>query len=100
MINVQINETTLLNLFMNRLEYWLTDGDVLVLYEEYLKNLIDCGCFEGAVLDVNIFIDNLYINDTTVLDKKTLEENGIDIEDSDRVLAKDENENLYLVSTF
>ena len=43
---------------------------------------------------------NVQINDTTVLDKKTLEENGIDIEDSDRVLAKDENENLYLVSTF
>lgn len=37
MINVQIDETTLLNLFMDRLEYWTSDSDVLELYEDYLK---------------------------------------------------------------
>ena len=41
MINVQIDETTLLNLFMDRLEYWTSDDDVLELYEDYLKELID-----------------------------------------------------------
>ena len=34
MINVQIDETTLLNLFMNRLEYWTRENEVLALYED------------------------------------------------------------------
>ena len=100
MINVQINETTLLNLFMDRLEYWTSDNDVLELYEDYLKELIDCGCFNGSELDVAMFVDNLYINDTTIMDKKELLENYIDVYDCDKVLAKDEDKDLYLVSNY
>lgn len=100
MINVQINEITLLNLFMDRLEYWTADDDILVLYEDYLKNLIDCGCFEGAELDINLIIDNLYINDTIIMDKEMLDNNDIDINDSEKVLAKNEDKDLYLVSSY
>ena len=100
MINVQINETTLLNLFMNRLEYWASDDDVLKLYESYLKDLIDCGCFENRELDINLTIDNLYINDTSIMDKQELLENYIDIYDEDKVLAKNEDKDLYLVSNY
>ena len=75
MINVKINETTLLNLLMNRLEYWTSDNDVLELYESYLEELIDSGCFEDRELDINFIIDNLYINDTSIMDKKELLEN-------------------------
>ena len=101
MINVKIHETTLLNLFMNRLEYWITNADVLKLYENYLKDLIDSGCFEGAELYVDIIIDNLYINDTAVTNKEGLtEEYDIEVDDYDRILASDEDKNLYLVSTY
>ena len=100
MINVQINETTLLNLFMNRLEYWTTDTDVLELYENYLEETIDSGCFDGAELDVDMFIDNLYINNTSIMDEKELLENYIDIYDSEKVLAKNEDKDLYLVSSY
>ena len=100
MINVQINETTLLNLFMDRLEYWTSDDDVLALYENYLEDLINCGCFENSKLDVNVIIDNLYINDTTIMDKKELLENYIDIYDEDKVLAKNEAQDLYLVRSY
>ena len=100
MINVKLNELTLLNLFMNRLEYWTTDSDVLELYEDYLKVLIDSGCFDSAELDVNMFVDNLYINDTSIMDKKELLENYIDIYDEDKVLAKNEEQDLYLVSNY
>ena len=100
MINVQISEITLLNLFMNRLEYWTTDDDVLALYEDYLKELIDCGCFENSELDINLIIDNLYINDTTIMDREMLNDNDIDIDDSEKVLAKNEDKDLYLVSTY
>ena len=101
MINVKIDETTLLNLFMSRLEYWTTDADVLGLYESYLKELIDCGCFEGAELDINLIVDNLYVNDTAVTDKEGLSKYyGIDADDYDKILASDEDNDLYLVSTY
>lgn len=100
MINVKIDETTLLNLFIDRLEYWTTGADVLELYENYLEYLIDCGCFENSELDINLTIDNLYINDTTIMDKKELLENYIDIYDEDKVLAKNEDKDLYLVSNY
>ena len=101
MINVKIDETTLLNLFMNRLEYWTTNANVLGLYESYLKELIDCGCFEGAELDVNLIVDNLYVNDTAVTDREGLSQQyDIDVNDYDRILASDEDNDLYLVSTY
>ena len=101
MINVKIDETTLLNLFMNRLEYWTTDSDVLELYEKYIEDLIFNGCFEGAELDVNLIVDNLYVNDTAVTDREGLiKEYGIDVDNDDRILASDEDNNLYLISTY
>ena len=100
MINVQINETTLLNLFIDRLEYWTSDVDVLDLYEGYLNELIYGGCFEGVELDVNMFVDNLYINDTTIMDREMLDDNDIEIDDSEKVFAKNEDKDLYLVSNY
>lgn len=100
MINVQIDETDLLDLFMNRLEYWTTDSDIVALFEEYLDNMIQNGCFDGAELDINLIIDNLYINDTTIMDKEELDNNGIDVDDYDKVLAKNEDNDLYLVSSY
>lgn len=101
MINVQIDEKTLLNLFMNRLEYWTTDSEVLELYEEYLQDLINGGCFEGAELDVSLFVDNLYINNTAVTDKEGLsKEYSIETDNCERILASNEGKDLYLVSTY
>lgn len=100
MINVQIDETSLLNLFMDRLEFWTSDRDVLELYESYLEDLIDCGCFEGVELDINLIIDNLYINNTTIMDKGMLDDNDINVYDSEKVLAKNEDKDLYLVSSY
>lgn len=100
MINIQINETTLLNLFMNRLEGWTSDDDVLALYEDHLKGLIYGGYFEGAEIDVALFVDNLYINDTTIMDRKMLDDNDIEVNDNDKVLARNEDKDLYLVSNY
>lgn len=101
MINVQIDEKTLLNLFMNRLEYWTTDSEVLELYEEYLQDLINGGCFEGAELDVSLLVDNLYINNTAVTDKEGLsKEYSIETDNCERILARNEDKDLYLVSTY
>ena len=85
MINVKINETTLLNLFMNRLEYWTTDADVLELY---------------AKIDVDMFLDNVCINNTAIMDKKELLETYIDIYVCHKVLTKNEDKDLYLVRNY
>lgn len=100
MINVKIHEVTLLNLLMDRLEYWTSDNDVLTLYESYLKELIDGGCFDGAELDVDVIVDNLYINDTTIMDGEMLDDNDIEVDDNEKVLAKNEDKDLYLVSSY
>lgn len=100
MINMRIDETTLLDLLMDRLGYWISDSDKLELYEEYLESLIDAGCFEGEELDVILIIDNLYINDTTIMDKEELIKNNIDVDDYDKILARNEEADLYLVSTY
>ena len=101
MINVQIDETTLLKLFMERLKYWTTNSNTLQLYEKYFQYLIDGCCFEGAGLDVNLIVDNLYVNDTAVTDKEGLKEQyDIEIDDCDRILASDEDNDLYLVRTY
>lgn len=101
MIDVQINEQTLLNLLMDRMEYWTTDSDVLELYEKYFQDLIDAGCFEGAKLDVSFFVDNTYVNDTGVTDKEGLsKEYSIETDDYEKILASNEDKDLYLVSTY
>ncbi len=100
MINVQFDETDLLDLLMNRLKFWTTDTDVLELYRDYLESLIDGGCFEGQTLDIRVIIDNLYINDTAIMDKEELDKNNIDIDDYDKILAKNEDNDLYLVSNY
>lgn len=100
MINVQFEETDLLDLLIDRLKFWTTDKDVLELYKDYLENLIFGGCFEGQTLDISVFIDNLYVNDTTTMDKEELEKNNIDIDDYDKILAKNEDNDLYLVSSY
>ena len=93
MINVQIDEVDLLNLLMDRMEYWTQDEKVLNLYEEHLRELIDNGCFEGVQLDIKYLIDNLYVNDTTILSEEELTEY-----DDHSILAKDLDNDLYLVT--
>lgn len=100
MINVRIHENTLLILLMDRLEYWTTNKDILALYEDYLKELIDYGCFDGDELDVDVIVDNLYINDTTIMDREMLYDNDIEVDNCDKVLAKNEDKDLYLVRNY
>lgn len=71
-----------------------------LIYEDYLKDLVDGGYFEDAELDINLIIDNLYINDTTIMDRKMLDDNDIEVDDSEKVLAKNEDKDLYLVGNY
>ena len=66
MITVKIDEDTLLDILMNRVEHWTDDTDTLELFEKFYENRIDGGCFDGAELDIMMIVDNDYINNTSI----------------------------------
>lgn len=94
MINMEIDEYTLMDLFKKRVEEFC-DGDDLIL--EGLYHLLADGVFDGMQLDVNAIVDNFYINDTIVLTKEEAEENDLHLEDA---IASNHEENRYLFWAF
>ena len=76
MITVKIDEEYLLDLLMQRVEYWHKWNKLCALYEKYLKQLIYDGFFENVELDIKNTIDNM-ITTTRILTKKELDMEGI-----------------------
>lgn len=103
MINVNIDENTLLNMLLDRLEYLTTDHDKMELFEDYYSRLIDCGAFDGSNLDVYAIVDNDYINYLDVVDKDELSNYDIDIDEdrnTDRIEAYSQYSEKYLVRAY
>lgn len=106
MITVQIDEVTLLDMLVDRVEYWTDDRDVIELYQGYYNSLIEGGYFEGGVLDIAAIVDNDYVNYTQVMTSDELKTNyDIDINNTDdnycnRVLMAIPEKDLYLVQTY
>ena len=106
MITVQIDETTLLDMLVDRVEYWTDEKDIIELYQEYYNNLIEGGCFEGGTLDVAAIVDNDWVNYTRAMTSDELEkEYDIDVKNTDdnyydRVLVAMPEKDLYLVQTY
>ena len=67
MITVKIDEDILLEILMNRVEYWTNDTDTLELFEKFYENRIYGGCFDGAEFDVMLIVDNDYVNNTSIV---------------------------------
>ncbi len=68
MVTVKIDDDDLLEMLVNRLDYWTDDRDIKDLYSKMYEHLIDGGCFEGAELDISVIVDNDYINYCTIID--------------------------------
>lgn len=106
MITVQIDETTLLDMLVDRVEYWTDDRDIIELYQEYYNNLIESGCFEDCTLDIAAIVDNDWVNYTQAVTSSELKyEYNIDAnnpndEHYDRVLVAIAEKDLYLVQTY
>lgn len=63
MITINIEEDTLYDMLMERLEFWTDRGsDVYDLFGEYYSNMVYGGCFDGMTLDINAIVDNDYVN--------------------------------------
>lgn len=62
MVSVQIDEDTLVDMLMERVEVWTEDEDVRDLFKQMYEHYAESGCFEGAELDVMGIVDNDYVN--------------------------------------
>ena len=100
MVTVTIDEDTLLEMLLDRLEFWTSDEAVINLYRDYYEGLVYSGCFEGCNLDIMSIVDNDYINNLTTISKEDFEQWGIESEVDDKIVASNEDEDLYLIRTY
>jgi len=65
---VKMDNDEIIEMLVNRLDYWNVDREVKELYEKMYTNYVENGVFEGAELDVKAIVDNDYVNYCQVLD--------------------------------
>ena len=100
MVTVTIDEGTLLEMLLDRLEFWTSDESVINLYKDYYEGLVYSGCFEGCTLDIMSIVDNDYCNNLAHIRKEDFEQWGIESEIDDKIVAFNEEEDLYLIQTY
>ena len=100
MVTVTVNEDTLLEMLLDRLKFWTSDESVINLYRDYYEGLVYSGCFEGCTLDIMSVVDNDYINNLTTICKEDFEQWNIEDERDDKIVAFNEEEDLYLIETY
>lgn len=70
MVNVKIDEETLVNVLMERVDFWSKgDYEVNALYREMYENYVYNGLFDGCELDVAVIVDNDYVNNCGIVSK-------------------------------
>ena len=101
MINVRIDESDLLELLMNRVEWLTNDVGTQELFRAYYSELIDSGCCDGIVLDVSQIVDNDYFNNYNTyesMDEIMKDFNITEEEAHDRIVS--EYNGSYLVRAY
>lgn len=100
MVTVTIDEDTLLEMLLDRVEYWTSNEDEINLYRDYYEGLVYSGCFEGCTLDIMSIVDNDYINNLATISKEDFEKWDIESEVDDKIVAFNEEKDLYLIRTY
>lgn len=100
MVTVTIDEDTLLEMLLDRLEFWTSDESVINLFRDYYEGLVYSGGFEGCTLDIMMIVDNDYCNNLATISKEDFEQWGIESEIDDKIVAFNEKEDLYLIRTY
>ena len=85
MITVKIDEDKLIDMLIDRLKEWTTDPDTLELFENYYTDLVNGGCFEDSELDIDVIVDNDYINYFRVMET----------DDPEYAWAQENNDRIY-----
>ena len=100
MVTVTVDEDTLLEMLLDRLEFWTSDESVINVYRDYYEGLVYSGCFEGCNLDIMMVVDNDYLNYLAPISKEDFEQWGIESEVDDKIVAFNEEKDLYLIQTY
>ena len=100
MITIKIDEDKLLEMLLDRVEYWTSDENVIALYRNYYEMLIDSGCFEGCEIDIMSIVDNDYINNLAYISKEDFEQWNIEDEMDNKIVAFNKEKDLYLIQTY
>ena len=77
MVNVKIDESDLLEMLMDRVEFCDRSEAEVNLYKKMYQSEIEAGCFEGAEIDVNLIVDNDVINYCEIIEEGNSEFNSI-----------------------
>lgn len=67
MITVEMEESDVLDLFIQRINYWTENPVIATLYADMYKRLIEGGCFDNARLNIAEIVDNDYVNNCMVI---------------------------------
>lgn len=90
MVNVKIEEETLIDMLVDRLKEWTSDPDTIELFENYYTEAVNGGCYEGMEFDTSVIVDNDYINYFKVLEKDDPDYTWA-MENPDRIYGQLEN---------
>ena len=74
MATVTIDDDTLVDMLIDRLDYWTDDKDTKEVYRQYYEHMVSAGCFSGAEFDVMVIVDNDYINNLSIITREEYEE--------------------------
>lgn len=100
MITIKIDEDTLLDMLMNRVEYWTDDFPMQDLFRDYYEDLVYNGYFEGCEVDIVSIVDNDYVNYLATISKEDFEQYNIKDKTNDKIVAFNEEKDLYLIRTY
>ena len=100
MITVQIDSDDMIDMLLDRLAVWTktTFGDEWDCWVSYIEDLVEGGALDDCEFSVMGIIDNLYVNDTSMITKDEWDNYGIESEDDDRILSHVGD--YYLVSAY
>lgn len=67
-VTVKIYKDDLLDMLLERCDFWATSRENRDLFEKMYSNYIDGGCFDEAELDIMAIVDNDVVNYTSILE--------------------------------
>lgn len=100
MITVKIDEDTLLDMLIDRVAFWTDDNRIQDLFSNYYEGLVYSKCFEGCKLNIKSIVDNDYVSNLTTISKEEFGQWNIEDEMDDRIVAFNEEKDLYLIRTY
>lgn len=72
-MQVNIDESTAIDMLVERVGYWTDDNDTIELFEQYYTSMVENGCYEGCDFDIMSIVDNDYVNNTSIVTREEFE---------------------------